>query len=647
MIVKLCRLGSKFDAREVCLQNSPPDGDAEQQDKDEVCALAVLFGQGDVYIVVPPNFSATTPCTERAALFGPLRMRPCSLDNLGAESCSLTVLQVQPPVLVMASATGGTTYHGLLLTVPRNFDFNISGAASDVDSLVGAEECGKFLRLVEKVKLNISMGVGATSEVEDPSAFACPLHLFSDPASPSRYYCSHEGGLHCVTLPLVQELQKFNANQCTVEEAMKALPKNGVPSRIHYLLCTQLGIQQSPQPLQGFAPLPLTSAGLALLPRPTLVPLPTVVVPPDSRAVFSDSLHVLEGKVAPTSEHEVNFEERVRCLLQHNCTQPLLRLPPGTKLSNRDFLDLLKKSVAVLRTEYLAKLNVVHEEIKHKRSMLEKTQEVRLRQIQELKLDVLNGLEKQKRIRVKMEDAMELGKENIRRERLSQPEISEAEEQMSRNLEKHKLKVDVYKDTMAALTARMNTVLQTREETMQGGAEVEYFSEKEVKDYRATCVDVCTPLELIECLRTKSYDGRSGTGAATPSTTIKTLESPLKPQQRRLALSHCETIDERTPEDAARLPLVLGEEELPSVLHEFLLAQAVVVVDVDHTERSYRVLQANINLFSSHGKNIARGVPELGLLLGREVSQLDEAVAHDLEVVPAHHAVLVDIKQRV
>ena len=50
-----------------------------------------------------------------AKLFGPLRMFPSAPDNYGAESCSLLCLPCQPPVLAIASSSGGVVYHSVLL----------------------------------------------------------------------------------------------------------------------------------------------------------------------------------------------------------------------------------------------------------------------------------------------------------------------------------------------------------------------------------------------------------------------------------------------------------------------------------------------------------------------------------------------------
>jgi Nuclear pore component len=56
-------------------------------------------------------------------------MFPSAPDNYGAESCSLLCLPCQPPVLAIASSSGGVVYHSVLLQK----HLTDSSDAADVD----------------------------------------------------------------------------------------------------------------------------------------------------------------------------------------------------------------------------------------------------------------------------------------------------------------------------------------------------------------------------------------------------------------------------------------------------------------------------------------------------------------------------------
>lgn len=51
-------------------------------------------------------------------MVGPLTMHPATENNYGLDACSLLCLPVQPPVVIMATATG-RIYHCIALETPE------------------------------------------------------------------------------------------------------------------------------------------------------------------------------------------------------------------------------------------------------------------------------------------------------------------------------------------------------------------------------------------------------------------------------------------------------------------------------------------------------------------------------------------------
>lgn len=155
-------------------------------------------------------FQWTVPCTVCALLkrciflsstvhlrqvLGPLTMHPQSDDNYGVDGYSLVCLQAAVPILAIAT-TAGTLYHCMALGTPSQHTFRPSPEQA---------ENAVSLYVFEKVKLDLTL---APVTYEDDS-FSCPIRLFKDPTTPSRYICSHNSGVHAVALPFIDHLEVF------------------------------------------------------------------------------------------------------------------------------------------------------------------------------------------------------------------------------------------------------------------------------------------------------------------------------------------------------------------------------------------------------------------------------------------------------
>ncbi|CAB3375663.1 Hypothetical predicted protein [Cloeon dipterum] len=363
------------------------DGDNEQNSEDLVRPIAVLFGNGDVFIVVPPNYSTDTPSGLNAKLFGPLRIHPSTPDNYGTESCSLLCLPCQPPVLVIASSSGGVIYHSILLQKHQDG----SECCDDDDEIqsscyepggedLGISECQKALYVMEKVALELGLlSTEQEEEQAEDSPFQCRIHLSKDPISPARYFCSHEAGVNIICAPLVTEILRLSAKKASVESVLDILSTNGLESVEQYLLCTQASNQSSSQRVQGLTVLSSQSMALCIVPsgRCALLPLPLALL--QSNSAVKD---LIDDKSKTREDLASNaFLDQIKRTLSHSSSQPLVMLPPGSTPSYKDLLEILKRSTQTLRTEYLAKHVIVREGLKRKVTILSNTVNVRKMQV--------------------------------------------------------------------------------------------------------------------------------------------------------------------------------------------------------------------------------------------------------------------------
>ncbi|XP_059490254.1 nuclear pore complex protein Nup88 [Neocloeon triangulifer] len=482
-------------------QRSPPDGNEEQGDETLVWPIAVLFGKGDVFIVVPPNFNPATASGLPAKLFGPLRMFPSTPDNYGAESCSLLCLPCQPPVLVIASSSGGVIYHSVLLQ--KHQDACDVSADDEIQSScfepggedLGVSECQKALYVLEKVALELGLLTPeqASEELED-SLFHCRIQLYKDPISTSRYFCCHEAGVNIISVPLVSEILRLAANKTSMETVLDYMPTNALASMEQYLLCTQASNQSNCLRIQGMTVLSSQSLALCILPngRCALLPLPLAFLQPDSPVVESGVDSTGQKQTAGNA-----FVDQIKRTLSHSSTQPLVMLPPGLSPSDKELLEILKRSTQTLRTEYLAKHVIAREEFKRKVTILKNTVEVRKRQIHQSQNHIEELDSSMEDIKSSLESRIEVMNNFLKRLQhvqtqlsLAEPETSVSEQKLKDFIEESSSKVQGYQTTIKSLNSRVNEIDRKREDSKQKERkESIYLSEEQGKTIKAALAE--------------------------------------------------------------------------------------------------------------------------------------------------------------
>ncbi|XP_045539261.1 nucleoporin 88 [Papilio machaon] len=162
-------------------------------------SLLILRGDGEVYMV-QCTLDSKGPLQPR--LWGPLPIYPPADDNYGSESCSICVLGAGDTLLVVIATCSAALYHCLLLPAPPED---------------GDDRSGYALYVVESVELNLNL-----SSEDGEFSHSYPVHLY--PCTSNTYACVHMGGVHTVSLPILDKLKDYAAaDETNAESALSAI----------------------------------------------------------------------------------------------------------------------------------------------------------------------------------------------------------------------------------------------------------------------------------------------------------------------------------------------------------------------------------------------------------------------------------------
>ncbi|VVC97055.1 unnamed protein product [Leptidea sinapis] len=191
--------------------------------------LLVLTGNGDVYMM-SSDFLHSKGSSE-FKVQGPLSMYPPADDNYGSESCAIAALgAVDTPAVVVIATASAALYHCLLL--PKQSD-------TEGDEFA--------LYVVESVDLDIVLNT------ENDVTSLYPVHLY--PCSKNTYVCVHAGGVHTVTLAIMEHLKDYAmADDSEMDSVISMICAKSSSAR--HLVCTSdrvarppVGVALSPAPL--------------------------------------------------------------------------------------------------------------------------------------------------------------------------------------------------------------------------------------------------------------------------------------------------------------------------------------------------------------------------------------------------------------
>jgi len=363
-------------------------GPAVETDAANIWPIFILCADGDVYYV-DGDLSAAEWSVE-----GPVEM--VQEEDYSEELCSVLVVGGKSGRSVLVAAgVKGTVRHYMMLGDPR------SGKLS--------------LYLYEKVELDL----GPLNSTSDTN-YTCPLRLYPDLSSVSRYLVLHDSGLHQVELTVPQSGELLD---------------NQTESVVEHLVCTRPTMEAPPAPPLGA----------------------TVSYPP--AVIFcllaDNSLHVMKcrgsatwstAQYPPLSEDRSvsaveDIEERIRRIFWRDSTQPLILSAPQTSIGQAQTLELLSRATETLHQEYISKLGKAREELGAHVKLLQgkkQSQETLLGRLEAMRTDLRSNAEA---ISEKYEDVKDRGSDLAARVeavlakvQIKVPAASDAELKMARDI---------------------------------------------------------------------------------------------------------------------------------------------------------------------------------------------------------------------
>ncbi|XP_063975939.1 nuclear pore complex protein Nup88 [Diachasmimorpha longicaudata] len=314
--------------------------------------ILVLRGDGDILMVHGNILSGSLT---KPDVLGALSMYPPAADNYGLDSCSIMCIPTTPPVVVIATTTG-KLYHALLMREPER-DGDDEKTWSQYGSTYSLHTPDDALFVFEEVEMELGLLFTATDK-----KYRCPINLHRDKGNKLRYFCSHNAGIHMVTVTMITQLEEYlNANE---ENADLSLPSSLLPSSIQYLLCTRTKYSGNKEatPVLGF--------GLLQQPCSLLIALLHSGIIVDLSVVDRDYLPNVDCREpAVSSSKKVTrepFDIYIANLLKHDsASQPITKLGT-TKLSGKEYLELLYRATHLFRTNHFIKHDKVRAEIAKK-----------------------------------------------------------------------------------------------------------------------------------------------------------------------------------------------------------------------------------------------------------------------------------------
>lgn len=312
--------------------------------------ILVLRGNGEVLIVygnvILENY-------EDPVVLGSLSMYPSTDDNYGIDSCSIMCLQTTPPIVVIAMCTG-KIYHAILLR-------EILDDEGDKDDRKTWSQCGSTyslhtpddaLYVYECVELELGLLF-----TDEDKKYNCPIHLHSDKGNKSRYFCSHNAGIHMVSLPMVSQLEEFIHDNN--ENHLLSLSNQ---STLQYLFSTRTKHTSADEatPILGFGLLQEPCVLIALLHTGIVIDLSVIDLYYLPRIEQLEPIAIITKKM-----NKEPFDMYIKRLLRRDVSQPITKIG-SRSMSLSESLELLYHATNIFRTQHFVQHDKVREEISKK-----------------------------------------------------------------------------------------------------------------------------------------------------------------------------------------------------------------------------------------------------------------------------------------
>ncbi|XP_018300154.1 nuclear pore complex protein Nup88 isoform X1 [Mycetomoellerius zeteki] len=310
--------------------------------------ILVLRGNGEVLIV---RGNVLLENCENPVVLGSLSMYPSTDDNYGIDSCSIMCLQTTPPIVVVAMCTG-KIYHAILLREILDDDDDDRKTWSQYGSNYSLHTPDDALYVYECVELELGLLF-----TDDDKKYNCPIHLHCDKGNKSRYFCSHNAGIHMVSLPMVSQLEEL-----IHDNSGNYLPSLLNQSILQYLFSTRTkhtNINEA-TPILGFGLLQEPCVLIALLHTGVVIDLSVIDL------YYLPRIEQLEPVMNTAKKvNKEPFDVYIKKLLRRDVSQPITKIG-SRSMSLSESLELLYHATNIFRTQHFVRHDKVREEISKK-----------------------------------------------------------------------------------------------------------------------------------------------------------------------------------------------------------------------------------------------------------------------------------------
>ncbi|XP_025831243.1 nuclear pore complex protein Nup88 [Agrilus planipennis] len=394
--------------------------------------IYLLYGNATVCTITIPLNEKSKPKVR-----GPLPIIPDGEITYKDDACALLCLKTTPSILCLATSNGNV-YH--LVVLPETQQ----PQCKSMDEYLHRHD--RSLYVYEKIELELGLATCQPSSV-----YICPIFLYPDDSRSDRYFAIHETGIHSVTVPSANKLQKFFSGP---EDDLENVVNER--SSADYLLCTKIANSDNKNPVIGFALYYNPPSVLVLLSNGQLVVLslaPSLIH--NYGDIDYDNIDNLDSPLKKMLREP--FDVYVQRILKQAKNQPILKLSGGNH-TQQECYELLQRASQSFRENHFKHHQKAIEEIEKRVKTLNLLKNYQLKEVDRMQRERLMLQEKAGYLAEKYEDIKDKQEELTKRcHQLllmvaeKKTELSEAEKKFLEELKQASKKTELYLSTIDRL----------------------------------------------------------------------------------------------------------------------------------------------------------------------------------------------------
>ncbi|KAF7282099.1 hypothetical protein GWI33_003216 [Rhynchophorus ferrugineus] len=391
----------------------------------------------------------------KPTLQGPYNIhgQPAIVEN---EACALICLKTIPQIFSVATSNG-TLINSILLDIDTEEKGKNSNFTKPLASIPTKE-----LMVFEQIELELGLSVYQENE-EESKKYKCPIFLFQDESKSSRFFATHNAGIHSINISCVEELHNYVFGSEDVTPTFDIFIN---PSSAEYLLCTKTVNSDKANPVTGFTIYYEPTSIISLLSDGSVVTLGILTAPLASKEnnILSNDDDKTSNRILSPLKKMLNepFDEYIQKILKKSSSQPVLKLSSTLNNTPEECYDLLQTASQMLREKHIKNLTKVREELEkrmHTLCMLKQSQKAELEKMADAK-EVLrekaeNLAEKYEDIKDKQDELMNRCEKLLMIASRKKSEPSDAEKKFMKDLNGISQKCFSYNDSIDKLKSKV------------------------------------------------------------------------------------------------------------------------------------------------------------------------------------------------